>query len=268
MFSKKKYTLQNGKEITAPFNFSILIILVVLLVIWGASSVTRFDFSVIFTKAPTKVVRFVNRLFPINTKYFSRIWVPVGQTLAMSYLGTLIGAFFAFPMMYFTSGNLNKNKISLAILRTVLSIIRTVPITVYAILLSIIFGLGTFVGTLATAIFTFSIITKMMYEYIETVDMNPYEALMATGCSKFKAFWVSLMPQIWGVFASQILYNFEMNIRNSAILGYVGAGGIGLLLNHQIGLNIYKNVTPILIALLVTVLVVEFVSRALRKKLS
>lgn len=268
MFQSRVIKLKNGKTIERPRNWVPLIILIVLTVIWGATEVTNFNFMVIFTKAPIKIGSFFQRLFPMNTQYFERIWTPIGQTLAMSYLGTVIGAFFSFFAMYFTSNNLNSNKLAVFILRMILSIIRTIPITVYAIVLSVMFGLGTFVGTLATALFTFSIMTKMMYEYVETVDMSAHEALIATGCSKFKAFWVAVMPQVWGVYASQSLYNLEMNVRNSAVLGYVGAGGIGLLLNHQIGLNIYKNVTPILISLLVTVLVIEFVSRSIRKRLS
>lgn len=265
---KTHFTLKNGKNITAPTNYTPLIILVVLLVIWGSTYVTNFDMRVLFTRAPQKIGLFFNRLFPFNESYFNRIWVPIAQTLAMSYLGTLLGAFFSFFAMYFTSHNLNNNKTVVFILRLILSIIRTIPITVYAIVLSVMFGLGTFVGMLATTIFTFSIMTKMMYEYVETVDMKAYEALLASGCGKFKSFWVAVMPNVWGVFASQTLYNLEMNVRNSAVLGYVGAGGIGLLLNHQIGLNIYKNVTPILIVLLVTVLIIEFVSRWIRKRLS
>ena len=268
MLSSRKITLKNGKTIERPLSWTPLIVLIVLLVLWGASTLTRFDFTIIFTKAPSRVVAFFERLFPVNMNYFNRIWVPVAQTLAMSFLGTLIGAIFAFPTMYFAASNLNKNKISLFIIRTILSILRTVPITVYAIVFSMIFGLNSFVGMVAIALFTYSILTKMMYDYIETVDMSAFEALIATGASKFKAYWVAIVPQILGVFSSQFLYNFEMNVRSSAVLGYVGAGGIGLVLDSQMKLGLYENVTPILATLLLTVLVVEFVSRSLRKRLS
>lgn len=268
MFRKKTITLDNGHTVVQPANWTPLIALIVLLILWGSSILTNFDPSVIFTKAPVRIVMFFERLFPMNTAYFSRIWVPVAQTLAMSFLGTVIGAILAFPTMYFVSSNLNSNKFVLYPLRIILSIIRTIPITVYAIVFALIFGLSSFVGMLAIAIFTYSILTKMMYDYIETVDMSAHEALMATGASKFKAYWVAILPQILGIFLSQFLYNFEMNVRSSAILGYVGAGGIGYILDTQMKLQKYDNATPILIALLVTVLVVEFVSRSLRKRLS
>lgn len=268
MFRKKTITLDNGHTVDQPFSWTLVIVLGILLILWGSSIITDFDPTVIFTKAPVRIVRFFERLFPMNSSYFDRIWVPVAQTLAMSFLGTVIGAILAFPTMYFVSSNLNSNKFSLYTLRTILSILRTIPITVYAIVLSLIFGLNSFVGMCAIAVFTYSILSKMMYDYIETVDMSAYEALMATGASKFKAYWVAILPQISGIFVSQILYNFEMNVRSSAVLGYVGAGGIGYVLDTQMKLQKYENVTPILIALLTTVLVVEFASRNLRKRLS
>ena len=268
MLLPKKITVSSGNSVERPFNWTPIIVLIVLLIVWGATEMTDFDFTIIFTKAPSRIVRFFNRLFPFNTNYFNRIWVPVAQTLAMSFLGTLIGALFAFPTMYFASSNLNSNKISLFIIRIILSIIRTIPITVYAIVFSMVFGLNSFVGMIAISLFTYSILTKMMYDYIETVDMDAFEALIATGASKFKAYWVAILPQILGVFSSQFLYNFEMNVRSSAVLGYVGAGGIGLVLDNQMKLNLYQNVTPILIALLATVLFVEFLSRSLRRRLS
>ena len=268
MFRSKKIVLDNGHSVQRPFSWMPLIVLVVLLILWGSTALTGFDFRILFTKAPSRIISFFDRLFPFNNHYFNRIWVPVAQTLAMSFLGTLIGAVLAFPTMYFASSNLNSNKISLAIIRVILSIVRTIPITVYAIVFSMIFGLNSFVGMISIGLFTYSILTKMMYDYIETVNMASYEALIATGASKVKAYWVAIIPQILGVFVSQFMYNFEMNVRNSAILGYVGAGGIGLILDQQMKLNLYQNVTPILIALLATVLVVEFVSRSIRKGLS
>lgn len=268
MFRKKTITLDNGHSVEKPFSWGPLITLGIVLVLWGSSVITNFDPTVLFTKAPVRIVAFFERLFPMNTNYFSRIWIPVAQTLSMSFLGTIIGAVLAFPTMYFVASNLNSNKLVLYTLRTILSVLRTIPITVYAIVLSLIFGLNSFVGMCAISIFTYSILTKMMYDYIETVDMSAHEALMATGASKFKAYWVAILPQISGIFFSQILYNFEMNVRSSAILGYVGAGGIGYVLDSQMKLQKYENVTPILIALLTTVLLVEFVSRSLRKRLS
>jgi phosphonate transport system permease protein len=128
--------------------------------------------------------------------------------------------------------------------------------------------LGSFAGTVAIALFTWLIMTKMLYELIETVDMGPFEAVESSGAGRIKAFWVSILPQILGQFISLILYNFEMNVRTASILGYVGAGGIGLLLNEKLGWRQYDKVGTILLTLLVTVYAIETLSRAIRKKLS
>lgn len=266
MFSKK-ITLKNGHSVTKPFDYTIFIILLILAVCYVSCDVTGFNFALILN-APDKLTEFFSQLLPMNVEFFSSIWSPIFETLAMSFLGTLLAAICAFPTMYFCANNLNSNKILLFAIRTILSIIRTIPITVFALMFGFIFGLGTFAGMLSIWIFTYSILTKMLYDYVETVDMKSYEALISSGATKVKAFWCAIVPQISGTYLSQVLYNFEMNVRSSAILGYVGAGGIGIILNDQLSLMIYQNVTPILISLFLTVLIVEFVSREFRKRLS
>ena len=266
MFSKK-ITLKNGHSVTKPFDYTIFIIIIVLVICYISADITGFNLGLILN-APDKLTEFLSRLFPINTGFFSSIWSPIFETLAMSFLGTLFAAICAFPTMYLCANNLNSNKIILFTIRTILSIIRTIPITVFALVFGFVLGLGTLAGMLSIWIFTFSILTKMLYDYVETVDMKAYEAMISSGATRFKAFWCAIVPQISGTFLSQVLYNFEMNVRSSAILGYVGAGGIGIILNDQLSLMIYQNVTPILISLFLTVLIVEFVSREFRKRLS
>lgn len=266
MFARK-ITLKNGHSVMKPFDVTIFIVVLMLVVCYLASSMTGFNLRIV-VNAPDKLADFFSRLLPMNVGYFSKITTPILETLSMSFLGTLLAGICAFPTMYLCANNLNGNKFLVVFIRTVLSIIRTIPITVFALIFGFIFGLGTFAGMLAVWIFTYSILTKMMYDYVETVDMKAYEAMIASGATRVKSFWCSIVPQISGTFLSQMLYNFEMNIRSSAILGYVGAGGIGIILNDQLSLMIYQNVTPILLSLFFTVLIVEFISREFRKRLS
>ena len=93
-------------------------------------------------------------------------------------------------------------------------------------------GFGVLAGTVAIMIFTFAIMSKMLYERIETIDMGAYLAIEATGATKTRAFFTAVIPQIMGTYLSLSLYSFEINIRYAAILGYVGAGGIGVILNN------------------------------------
>ena len=172
----------------------------------------------------------------------------------MSILGTVIGCAIAMPVAILASSNINRNAVIVSIFRFILALIRTLPTLVIALVCALIFSLGTFSGTVAIAIFTF--------------DMGPFEAMEALGANKFQAFWSACVPQILPVYLSHCLYCFEMNIRASAILGYVGAGGLGITINERIGWRDYESLGMVLLTLFVVVAFIEFFSAYLRKKLS
>ena len=130
-----------------------------------------------------------------------------------------------------------------------------------------IFGLGTFAGTVAIAVFTFAYCGKILYEQIETADMGSYEALEALGMGRLSTIRYAIWPQVFPQFISTVLFCFEGNVRYASILGYVGAGGLGLILNERIGWMEYARVGMILIALFITVVIIETVSSYLRSKL-
>ena len=193
---------------------------------------------------------------------------PLLDTIKMSIIGSFLGATLALPFAVIASTNINKNGVSVGVLRLLLNIIRTLPTLVIAKIFALVFGLGTFAGTVAILVFTFGVISKMLYESIETIDMGAYEAMESAGASKFQAFWSSCFKQILPTYLSYCLYSLEMNIRAAAILGYVGAGGLGLLIDERIGWRDYNSLGMLLLMLFVVVLIIENVSQYLRKKLS
>ena len=166
------------------------------------------------------------------------------------------------------SANINRSGTAVAALRVLLNVVRTLPTLVIASICALIFGLGTFAGTVAITVFTFGIVAKMLYESIETIDMGAFEAMEALGASRFQAFWSACFPQILPTYLSHSLYSFEINIRAASILGYVGAGGLGILINERIGWRDYEGLGTVLIALFVVVLIIENLSQFLRRKLS
>ena len=180
----------------------------------------------------------------------------------------VIGCGCALPVAVLASSNIARNKFIISFLRVLLGLIRTLPTLVIALVCALIFSLGTFSGTVAIAIFTFGVVSKMLYESIETIDMGPFEAMEALGANKFQAFWSACVPQILPVYLSHCLYCFEMNVRASAILGYVGAGGLGITINERIGWRDYNSLGTVLLTLFVVVTFIEFFSAYLRKKLS
>lgn len=266
-FKPESIELSNGKVVTPPKPITPYVIIVMLLMTALSIQVTNFDVVVMVTRGKEFFV-IISRLFPPDWGYVDKIWQPLLDTIMMSFLGSAVGAIAAVPFAVLSSQNINSNKFLLQFIRFIMSIIRTIPTLIIALIATYIFGIGTFAGTLAIGIFTFGIVAKMLYEQIETVDMKPFEAMESLGATKLQAFLAAVMPQVLPAFLSIGLYTLEINIRNAAILGYVGAGGIGLLLDEKLGWREYDRVGMILLMLFVTVMVIESLSRYLRERLT
>ncbi len=267
VFGRENFKLDSGHEITSPIKKSPFIIALLLIFAFIAMVVTQFDFQKILNKGD-KFFTILYRMVPPEWDYASDIKGPLIDTIKMSYLGSLIGSLLAFPFAALSASNINTNTITLKIIRIILSIIRTLPTLVIALIATYVFGLGTFAGTLAISIFTFGIVAKMLYEQIETVDMGAFEAMEALGANKIKSFFAAIVPQVLPSYISICLYSFEINVRYAAILGYVGAGGIGLLLHNTLGLRQYASVGMIILVLFVTVVIIETISRYFRERLN
>ena len=270
----RKITLPNGHTVEKPVSRAPLITVIVLAVIYISAKVTGFDFGIII-KRGHQLTYILGRIFQPNWSYFggdsantAKLFNALFDTIKMSIMGSLIGATLALPIAVLSSTNINRNGFVVWIFRILLMIIRTLPTLIIAKFAALIFGLGTFAGTVAIVVFTFGVVAKMMYESIETIDMGAFEASESFGANKFQAFWNACMPQILPTDLSYCLYSLEMNIRAAAILGYVGAGGLGLLINEFIGWRDYESLGAVLLALFVVVFIIENTSQYLRKKLS
>ena len=267
IFRPQVITLENGHTVRRRRSRTPLILLVLALVVFWALRMTGFSLVVIVNRFP-KLMDLMKKLFQPNWSFFPKVVGPLVDTIKMSILGTVIGCGCALPVAVLASSNIDRNKIVGRLLRVLLGLIRTLPTLVIALVCALIFSLGTFSGTVAIAIFTFGVVSKMLYESIETIDMGPFEAMEALGANKFQAFWSACVPQILPVYLSHCLYCFEMNVRASAILGYVGAGGLGITINERIGWRDYNSLGMVLLSLFVVVTFIEFFSAYLRKKLS
>ena len=260
-------TTKSGNTVERPRSRTGLICTLLLLAVTWALHMTGFQLSVIFQKGKN-IVAILEKLFRPKWDFFPKVITPLVDTIKMSILGTVIGCAAALPIAVLASSNIDHNKFIVSLLRVILGLIRTLPTLVIALVCALIFSLGTFAGTVSIAIFTFGIVAKMLYESIETIDMGPFEAMEALGADKFQAFWSACVPQILPVYLSHCLYCFEMNVRASAILGYVGAGGLGITISERIGWRDYNGLGMVLLRLLVVVVSIEFLSEFLRKKLS
>ena len=266
VFRPRVYTLPNGKSVSkrasrAPIYAALVIAMSALSV-----KITGFDMAIL-TKRIGQFFVILGEMFPPEVSYMDNVWTPLFDTIKMSLIGSVLGALLSVPFAMLASTNVCPNKVIVSIIRVLFSLIRTLPTIVIALVATLMFGLGTLAGTVAIAVFSFGYIGKLTYEEIETVDMGAFEALEAMGATKTRAFISAIIPQVLPFFLSNCLFNFEGNVRYAAVLGYVGAGGIGLILNEKISWREYPNVGMILVALFVTVFIIESISRYFRKKL-
>jgi phosphonate transport system permease protein len=265
--------LKSGSKITRPLSYAPLAVIIIIIVgafFWDSivtDYFSRVTAQLFLSRVPNFFDIVAKMVAEVEWSYSSQILSPMIDTIQMAIMGTVIGAAIALPVAFLASQNIIKNSAVSIGIKSVLSLLRTFPTLVYALIMSFVFGYGTFIGFLATAIFTFAIMTKLLYEVIETIDLGAFTAIESTGASKVRAFSVAVLPQIMPAFLSTSLYSFEINIRGSAILGLVGAGGIGIMLNDSMGLRNYGRVSLMLIVLLATVIVIESASREIRRKL-
>ena len=267
IFKPQVITLANGHSVRRRRSRAPLIVVLLALAIWLSLRMTGFDIAVVIHKF-SKMLDLLAKIFQPNWEFFPKVISPLIDTIKMSVLGTVIGCVLALPVAILSSSNINRSLPLVSFFRFILALIRTLPTLIIALVCALIFSLGTFSGTVAIAIFTFGIVAKMLFESIETIDMGPFEAMEALGANKFQAFWSACVPQILPVYLSHSLYCFEMNIRASAILGYVGAGGLGITINERIGWRDYNSLGMVLLSLFVVVVAIDFFSEYLRKKLS
>lgn len=267
IFKPQRITLANGHSVLRRRSRAPLIIILLAAAIYLSLIMTGFDMGTVISKFD-KMLDLLKKILRPDWSFFPKVLSPLFDTIKMSILGTVIGCALALPIAILSSSNINHSVVIVSICRFILALIRTLPTLIIALVCALIFSLGTFSGTVAIAIFTFGIVAKMLFESIETIDMGPFEAMEALGANKFQAFWSACVPQILPVYLSHSLYCFEMNVRASAILGYVGAGGLGITINERIGWRDYNSLGMVLLSLFVVVVAIDFFSEYLRKKLS
>ena len=267
IFRPQIITLENGHTVRRRRSRTPFVLLALILAIVWALKMTGFDIRIIVSRFP-KLLDLMKKLFQPDWSFFPKVISPLLDTIKMSILGSVLGATLALPFAVVASTNINKSALAVSLCRFLLNIIRTLPTLVIAKFAALIFGLGTFAGTVAITVFTFGVVSKMMYEAIETIDMGAFEAMESAGGDKFQSFRTACFPQILPTYLSYCLYSLEMNIRAAAILGYVGAGGLGLLINERIGWRDYEGLGMVLLALFVVVFIIENTSQYLRRKLS
>ena len=191
----------------------------------------------------------------------------LGDTLLIAYVGTLAGALAGFVFCFLASANLVKSRAIVFVTRRTLEFCRTVPEIVFALIFVLAFGLGPLPGVLAIALHTAGALGKQFAEVVENIDNKPIEGVIASGGSWLQMVRFAALPQVLSNFVSYALLRFEINVRGAAVMGFVGAGGIGQDLIEAVRKFYYTDVSAILILIVITVMLIDLVTERVRHRL-
>ena len=224
-------------------------------------------------------VSYFDRIFTLDSG--ARVWTDIGEwfwgwrkwlamlgeTLLISYVGTLLGAIVAFAANFLAAANTTPARwLGFAVKRG-LEFSRTVPGIVFALVFVIAFGLGPMAGVLALAIHSAGALGKQFAEIVENIDMKPVEGVRATGAGWVACMRFAVLPQVTAGFASYALLRFEINVREASVMGFVGAGGIGQELIVAVRKFYYSDVSAILLLIILTVFLIDIGTGWLRGRL-
>ncbi|MFC4947665.1 phosphonate ABC transporter, permease protein PhnE [Pseudonocardia sp. GCM10023141] len=199
--------------------------------------------------------------------FFPQTLPALTQTLQMAVIATAVGAAVALPLSFLASRTTNPSGPVLAVVRSVMNVVRSVPDLLYAAILVSVVGTGALSGTIALVLFNVGIVVKLVSEALDAVDRGPLEAALATGATWPAADRAAVLPQVLPAFASQTLYVLELNVRASTVIGLVGGGGLGILIDQVRTFYRYHQLSLIILEILVVVVVLELLSSWLRKRL-
>jgi phosphonate transport system permease protein len=189
------------------------------------------------------------------------------ETLGIAVLGTFISAVLCVPFALLAARNMTKYRSISSASKVILSAIRVFPELILALLFIKAVGLGPFAGILALGIHSIGMLGKLIAEAIENMDFSANEALMASGANKIETIWFAVIPEVLPAFMSYTLYRFEISVRAAAILGIVGAGGIGAPLIFALNGHSWDRVGIILIGIIVMVTIIDLISSSIRKRI-
>ncbi|WP_372927696.1 phosphonate ABC transporter, permease protein PhnE [Marinobacter sp.] len=216
--------------------------------------------------APDQAADIGERMFPPALGYVNQLWGPLWDTINIATLGTIIGVIIAIPVAFLAARNTTPSQRfvrPVALLIIVSS--RSINSLIWALLLVAIIGPGLLSGIVAIGLRSIGFVAKLLYEAIEEIDFKQVEAVRATGASGAQIIDYAIVPQILPAFWGISVFRWDINIRESTILGLVGAGGLGLQLQASLSTLAWNQVTMIFVVILVTVVASEWVSARVRQ---
>lgn len=218
--------------------------------------------------APEQAADLVNRMFPPDWRYANRLWRALFDTINIATLGTLLAILISVPLAFLAARNTTPHPLFRHFALLVIVFSRSVNALIWALLLVSVIGPGLLAGILAIAFRSVGFVSKLLFEAIEEIDPRPIEALESTGASRAQVTGYGIVPQVMPSFVGTAVYRWDINIRESTVVGLVGAGGIGLQLDAAIASLQWGRASMIFILILLLVVLSESVSAQARKAIS
>lgn len=240
-------------------------IALVALFVWCWQIMTEDTIWFFVQDAPKQAADIGSRMVPPKWSYLSDLWLPLWDTINIATLGTIAGVIMAVPVAFLAARNTTPStKIARPIALFIIVASRSINSLIWALLLVAIIGPGLMAGIVAIAFRSIGFVGKLLYEAIEETDARQIEAIQATGAGPGQVLNYGVVPQILPAFWGIAVFRWDINIRESTILGLVGAGGIGLKLQASLNVLAWSQVTVILLIILATVVASEWVSAKIR----
>lgn len=268
--SKREENNKNKRIPIVPARTKIILSIIVLVVF------SLYMLAAYLTEAyPDRIIRglphvisfVIDDLFPPNWAYYPVVTRRLLETWNIALLSTTLAVIFCLPISFIAARNINRFTVIYHIVRFLLNVLRTIPDLILAVIFVTIVGLGALAGVYALFLFSLGILVKLISETVEAIDPGPLEAIRATGGNIIQIIWFGAVPQILPQYVSYSLYVLEINVRASIVLGFVGAGGVGLILRQQLSMFNYGNVSTIILLTFIGVTVIDVISTNVRKRL-
>lgn len=217
--------------------------------------------------APEQIGDLFGRMYPPDVTNLATILRVLWQTVNIATVATAFAVLMSLPVAYLAAQNTTPNRATLWLGRLILVTSRSVNTIIWALLFVAIFGPGIVAGIVAIMFRSIGFIGKLLGEAIEEIDRRPVEALDATGASRFKVIAYAIVPQVMPTFWAVAILRWDINLRESTVLGLVGAGGIGVILQGAIDTFNWPETATVLLAILALVILGEVVSAFLRRRI-
>ncbi len=221
-----------------------------------------------FLDAHVQAADMITRMWPPDLDFAGRLVAPLVETIHIATLGTALTVAFAFPVAILAARNTTPNAVTWFIGRFILVASRSVNTVVWALFFVAIFGPGPVAGIWAITFRSIGFMGKLVAEAIEEIDVGAVEAIESTGASRLQVLMIGILPQVLPVIYGITVFRWDINIRESTVLGFVGAGGIGIMLYASINQFLWREVSMMLLAVFGVVLVSEFISATVRSRIT